>query len=91
MTVVYDNAATAVKGGGIAETTTVSEWKRKMYEGFALRAGAHGWLRSAASRVDLLEAFDELWFVTSFEVVDSGRISGRAQRICGRQLGQRSG
>lgn len=66
----------------------------QMYEGFASRAGAHEWLKSAASRVDLLETFDELWFVTPFESeVDVGgkTIRAKAQRICGRGLEQHSG
>jgi hypothetical protein len=66
----------------------------QMYEGFALRAGAHKWLQSAALRVDVLQTFDELWFVTPFEFeFDTGGklIRTTAQRICGRHLGQRSG
>jgi hypothetical protein len=66
----------------------------QMYEGFALRAGAHKWLQSAALMVNLLQTFDELWFVTPFESeVDVGgkTIRTKAQRICGRQLGQSSG
>lgn len=66
----------------------------RIYEGFPLRTGAHKWLLSAALRVDLLQAFDELWFVTPFEFeVDAGGkiIRTKAQRIYGRELRQHSG
>lgn len=62
----------------------------RMYEG-VFTTEAHKWLRRAASRVDLLQKFDELWLVTLFEVVDSGKIRRKAQRICGREIGQHSG
>lgn len=63
----------------------------RMYEGFPLNTGAYKWLLSAALRVNLLQAFDELWFVMAFEVVHDGKIMRRAQRICGRELAQDSG
>jgi hypothetical protein len=62
----------------------------RMYEG-SVFTNAHEWLLRAASRADLLQTFDELWFVTLFEVVDGGKMAGRAQRICGRELRQYSG
>ncbi len=68
--------------------------RNRMYEGSPLRTGAHKWLLSAASRVDLLQTFDELWFVTPFGFeVDAGDklIRTTAERICGRGLGQHSG
>jgi hypothetical protein len=66
----------------------------QMYEGFALRAGACKWLQSAALMVNLLQTFDELWFVTPFESeadVGGRAIRTKAQRTCGRELEQHSG
>jgi hypothetical protein len=66
----------------------------RIYEGFVFRREAPKWLRSAASRTHLLQIFDELWFVTPFKFeVDAGgkKIRTKAQRICGRELGQYSG
>jgi len=49
------------------------------------------WLARVASRINLLRAFDELWLVTPFDVVEDGKvIQRRALRICGEQLSQRS-
>jgi hypothetical protein len=62
----------------------------QVYEGFVFTE-AHKWLLRGASRVDLLQTFDELWLVTLFEIVGSGEIRRKAQRICGRELGQHPG
>lgn len=51
----------------------------EVYQGFAMKWNE--WLVRVASRVELLQAFDEFWLVT---VQD---LRGKAQRICGKEIG----
>jgi len=51
-----------------------------------LAVEANKWLLRAASRVDLLQTFDELWFVTPIGLVSGGKmIRAKAQQVCGKQ------